>query len=44
MKRIGVVSSGYGVNDGNDIHEAVLAFHRPRGDALCFALDNRSCR
>ncbi|BAE73496.1 Enhancing lycopene biosynthesis protein 2 [Sodalis glossinidius str. 'morsitans'] len=42
MKRIGVVLSGCGVNDGSEIQEAVLtllAIDRTGLDAVCFATD-----
>ncbi|CAK8742396.1 hypothetical protein SODG_005715 [Sodalis praecaptivus] len=42
MKRIGVVLSGCGVNEGSEIHEAVLtllAIDRAGAGALCFAPD-----
>lgn len=42
MKRIGIVLSGCGVNDGSEIQEAVLtllAIDRAGADAVCFAPD-----
>ncbi|HEY0207860.1 isoprenoid biosynthesis glyoxalase ElbB [Acerihabitans sp.] len=42
MKRVGVVLSGCGVNDGSEIHEAVLtllALDRAGAQAVCFAPD-----
>ncbi len=42
MKRVGVVLSGCGVNDGSEIHEAVLtllALDRAGAEAVCFAPD-----
>ncbi len=42
MKKVGVVLSGCGVNDGTEIHEAVitlLAIARSGAEAVCFAPD-----
>ncbi len=42
MKKVGVVLSGCGVNDGSEIHEAVialLAIARNGAQAVCFAPD-----
>ncbi|WP_312228834.1 isoprenoid biosynthesis glyoxalase ElbB [Pseudescherichia sp.] len=42
MKKVGVVLSGCGVNDGTEIHEAVitlLAIARCGAEAVCFAPD-----
>nr|WP_318384618.1 isoprenoid biosynthesis glyoxalase ElbB [uncultured Enterobacter sp.] len=42
MKKVGVVLSGCGVNDGSEIHEAVialLAIARGGAQAVCFAPD-----
>lgn len=44
MKKVGVVLSGCGVNDGSEIHEAVitlLAIARSGAQAVCFAPDKR---
>src|SRR5476649_2703351 len=40
MKRVGVILCGCGVNDGSEIHEAVLtllALDRAGAEAVCFA-------
>ncbi|MBV7405036.1 isoprenoid biosynthesis glyoxalase ElbB [Enterobacter sp. ENT03] len=42
MKKVGIVLSGCGVNDGSEIHEAVLsllAIARNGAEAVCFAPD-----
>lgn len=42
MKRVGVILSGCGVNDGSEIHEVVLtllALDRAGAEAVCFAPD-----
>src|SRR5512133_2943461 len=42
MKKIGVILSGCGVNDGSEIHEAVitlLAIDRAGAEAICMAPD-----
>lgn len=42
MKKVGIVLSGCGVNDGSEIHEAVLsllAVARNGAEAVCFAPD-----
>lgn len=47
MKRIGVVLSGCGVNDGSEIHEAVLtllAIDRAGPARSVLRPINRSCR
>lgn len=43
MKKVGIVLSGCGVNDGSEIHEAVLSLlavaRNGRAEAVCFAPD-----